>query len=208
MFTTLSSFLSNGPSWAYRRIWLHALVGACVITALASMVSYILGSSTNVFFSENGTHEMSQSLVLAIAAVAGVVGMLRRHDLNGYAAFATAVVSYVGFFREMPSCYGDVTNFCESPDVRSSFMVVGGLVFLLGSVIVALRHHQLILSALRPRFSWPLALAASGIVASQVSEEFGQVAIEEMLELYSYTLLMFGAGWLAFRAPSLAFARN
>ncbi len=59
-----------------------------------------------------------------------------------------------------------------------------------------MRHRGLVLAALHPRMSWPLAISALSLFASQVMEHFYLVPVEESLELYAYVILCLGGIWL------------
>ncbi|MBU1312757.1 MAG: hypothetical protein KJ947_07720 [Alphaproteobacteria bacterium] len=76
-------------------------------------------------------------------------------------------------------------------------MAVGAAVLIVATLAYARRSRAGILQAIHPHFSWPLALAAGLVGASQIGEELHLVALEETLELYSYFVLMLGATFLA-----------
>ncbi|MDY6948662.1 MAG: hypothetical protein SXG53_23415 [Pseudomonadota bacterium] len=141
-------------------------------------------------FAENAAHELLQSLVLGSAVVAGVVALILCSGLTRFAALVTGLISYIGFFREMPSCRGDVLIFCADSATRGSLMAAGALCLAVAAVFFELRARGTIMKAIHPRLSWPLALAAGLVGVSQISEDLHLVALEEVLELYSYLVLM------------------
>lgn len=201
--TLLAWFSVDGPRWPYVRVWLHALIGAIGLTGAVWTGCSALEMAPSEIFAENAAHELLQSFVLGAALVAGVVALILARGLGRFAAFVTGVVSYIGFFREMPTCRGDVAVFCETSATRGSLMAIGALAIIVAAVVFELRTRGTIIKAVHPRLSWPLALAAVLVGASQISEILHLVAVEETLELYSYLVLMLSAGWLALRPMSL-----
>jgi hypothetical protein len=153
-------------------------------------------------FAENAAHELLQSLVLGLAVVASVIAVILCRGLARFAALVTGLISYIGFFREMPSCRGDVLLYCADSTTRGSLMAAGALSLVLAAVVFELHARGTIMKAIHPRLSWPLALAAGLVGASQIFEDLHLVALEEVLELYSYLVLMLITCWLSLRPSS------
>lgn len=195
---------ATGPHWTYSRVWLHALLTAIGLTGLTWFACSALGMAPLKPFAENAIHELLQSVVLGCALLASVAAVARCSGLDRYAAGVTGLVSYVGFFREMPSCRGDVAVFCAASETRGSFMAVGAVLLLLATIAFEARNRGMIVKAIHPRLSWPLALAAGLVGASQLFESLHMVALEETLELYSFLILMFSSVWLASRQVPLS----
>jgi len=154
-------------------------------------------------FAENAAHELLQSLVLGTAVVAGVAALILCSGFARFAALVTGLTSYIGFFREMPSCRGDVIVFCADSTTRGSLMAACVLSLVVAAAFFELRGRGTIMKAIHPRLSWPLALAAGLVGVSQISEDLHLVALEEVLELYGYLVLMLITSWLALRPFSL-----
>jgi hypothetical protein len=196
----------KGPRWRYARIWMHALLAAFGATAVIWGASAALAVPAAEIFAENSSHELVQSVVLAVATLAAVVAVARSAGLRRYAALVTGLISFIGFLRETPTCRGDVEIFCAAPQIRSSLIAVGAAVLIVATLAYARRGQAGILQAIHPRFSWPLALAAGLVGASQIGEILHLVALEETLELYSYFVLMLGAVFLALMPTRAAVA--
>jgi hypothetical protein len=153
-------------------------------------------------FAENAAHELLQSVVLGSAVVASVIALILCRCLARFAALVTGLISYIGLFREMPSCRGDVLFYCADSTTRGSLMAAGALSLVLAAVVFELHTRGTVMKAIHPRLSWPLTLAAGLVGVSQIAEDLHLVPLEEVLELYSYLILMLFTCWLALRPSS------
>jgi hypothetical protein len=197
MLKSIQAWLwSPGPTWHYKRIWLHALLATLGLNLLAFGLFSAIGVSAHDIFLEDGPIEDLQSLSLALTAILAALAATRLSILSRYVAITTACIASVFFMREMPICRGDVPVFCVSKTWLPISIAMIAVMLLLATLLFELRHRGGLSRAIHPRLSWPLVFTAAVLGASQAAEHFDIVVAEETLESYGFMILVMSAIWL------------
>ena len=196
--TIVLNWLSSPAAvWHYRRIWLDALALTLVATASVWLISNANGLSAFQIFDENAPHEMLQSVFLGLAVVLAAIAAWRAEPFGRYLAISIALICYIFLFRETPVCKDEIVSLCTSRPPRVLSIAGAAVALLICTVFYEFRHRGIVLKALHPALSWPLAVTAFALFGSQVMEHLHFMAVEETLELYAYAILLLASLWFA-----------
>lgn len=185
------------PRWPYPRVPLDALLMSSALVAVMILACQLLGSES--LSTENGWLENAQSLLLLAALVCGALASFHA-DTRMWRCIAVvlASVAAVGFAREFQTFNEDVPSVGLAVPrwTKRVIYAVAIISAFGGTMIMFLRERATMLRHLGPRFIWPGVVFVSCFVVAELFEREHLVFMEEVVEVFAYSLLLLVNFWI------------
>lgn len=149
-------------------------------------------------FSENGPVETLEMVALTSAAALFILRAARSNDPIGTMCIPIAMVLAIALVRETPRCDSSFYDggMCF-PDRLWKHVTIG--LFLTVAAIalyIRRRHFLAVFSIQRIHVFWPIWISALLLVIAEISEKYGMMGTEEVVEFFAYLYLAGFGVWM------------
>lgn len=185
------------PRWPYPRVLLDALLVSGALVGVMVLASRFLGSDS--LTKENGWLENTQSLLLSAAFLCGAFASIHANTrMWRCIAVVLASIAAVGWARELQTLSQEMPSDWWAIPRWTKRLIYGVAVTsaLSGTMMMFIRERTTMLRHLGPRFIWPGIVFIVCFVAAELFERGHFVFMEEVVEIFAYSLLLLVNVWI------------
>jgi hypothetical protein len=149
-------------------------------------------------FSENGPVETLEMVALTSAAALFILRAARSNDPIGTMCIPIAVALASALVRETPRCDSSFYDggMCF-PDRLWKHVIIGSFLTLAAiALFIRRRHFFAVFSIQRIHVFWPIWISALLLVIAEISEKYGAMGTEELVEFFAYLYLACFGVWM------------
>ncbi|MHA6643356.1 hypothetical protein [Mesorhizobium sp. A623] len=149
-------------------------------------------------FSENGPVETLEMVALTSAAALFVFRAARSNDPIGTMCIPIALVLASAIVRETPRCDSSFYDggMCF-PDQQWKNVTIGLFLTIAAiALFIRRRHFFAVFSIQRIHVFWPIWISALLLISAEISERYGVMGTEEVVEFFAYFYLACFGVWM------------